>query len=119
MSSLRRQWVVPVAAVAVLAFIVLAALVAFDAGATVPRGVTIDGVDVGGSSPEAAERAVAAHAGERVDEPILFTGPRMTVETSGTELGAEPRVDEAVAEAGLERFGRIRSGLGLGNERDI
>src|SRR6188474_2577270 len=104
-SSARRPWVVPAAVAAGLTVVLLAALVALDARAAVPRGVHIDGVDVGGRSREAAERAVTVHARERLDERILLIAPRATARTSGRALAARPRVAEAVADAGAERFG--------------
>jgi vancomycin resistance protein YoaR len=104
---------------AALAVVVLAALAALDARATVPGGVQIDGVDVGGSSPRVAERTVTAHAEQKLDEPILLVGPGTTSRTTGRALAARPRVAEAVADAGVERFGFVRSRILHTKERDV
>ena len=77
MLSDRRRWAIPLV-VAVALAVLLPALVTLDARAGIPRGVQVDGVDVGGSSPGAAERAVAAHAAEKAGEPILLVGPGTT-----------------------------------------
>jgi vancomycin resistance protein YoaR len=102
-----------------LAVLLGGVLVALDGRASVPPGVRIDGVDLGGSSPEAAERAVAAHAAAQARKPILLVGPSTKVRTSADALNARPRVSEAVAEAGVTRFGFLRSHLGLKKQRDV
>jgi hypothetical protein len=111
--------VVPAVVAAALAVVVLAALAALDARATVPGGVHIDGVDVGGSSRRVAERTVTAHADQKLDESILLVGLGSTSRTSGRALAARPRVAEAVADAGVERFGFVRSRIRPTKERDV
>jgi vancomycin resistance protein YoaR len=102
--------------VAVAAGLAAAVLVA---GPRIPDGVRIDGVDVGGLTPAAAERMLQRRAAEASARPVLVVGPRGSVRTSGAELGASPRVAAAVAEAGAERLGLFRNWLGFREEREV
>jgi vancomycin resistance protein YoaR len=62
---------------------------------------------------------VAAHAAEKAEKPIFLVGPGTTVRTNADALNARPRLAEAMAEAGLTRFGFLRSRLGLTKARDV
>jgi vancomycin resistance protein YoaR len=68
---------------------------------TLPRGTTIAGVDVGGSTESEAQVAVARAAATRLEVPIRLVGPGGALaSTSGREIRARPLVADAVAEAG-------------------
>src|ERR1044072_5697924 len=74
-SSASRRWRGLLAVVASLA-ILLAVVLVVDGAASVPRGVRIGGVDVGGSSPEAADRPVTARAAEEAGKANRARRPR-------------------------------------------
>ena len=97
--------------------------VATAADDTVPAGVTIDGIEVGGLTADQARRAVLAAA----------TPPKgtVTVERQGdsdfpqrvayARLAPQPEVDAAVRDAitNPSLFGRVRAQLGLESGRDV
>jgi vancomycin resistance protein YoaR len=86
-----------------------------------PRGTTIGGVDVGGSTESEARIAVARAAASRLDLPIRLVGPRGALAaTSGRELRATPLVDNAVAEADHGgSFTRVLARVGLRHGRHV
>lgn len=73
------------------------------AGDKVPRGTTVAGVDVGGRSPAAAEKALRAGLAGRVDRPIAVTveGEQSTVDPG--EAGLSVDYAASVADAGGEQ----------------
>ncbi|CAI9409554.1 VanW family protein [Nocardioides sp. T2.26MG-1] len=73
------------------------------AGDKVPRGTTVAGVEVGGRTPDAAEKALRAGLADRVDRPIAVTvdGERSTVDPG--EAGLSVDYAASVADAGGER----------------
>ena len=95
------------------------AVEASDIGQRIPRGVRVDGVDVGGLVPADATRLLEQHARERATRRVRVDGPRGTVATSGAELGAKPRIAAALAAATAGRVGPIRHLLGRRRERDL
>jgi vancomycin resistance protein YoaR len=118
-----RRALIVLALVAVPA-IVLA--VAFGAVAllerdTLPRGTTIAGVDVGGTTTEEAVRAVERAAAARTSAPIRLVAPGGALAaTTGREVRATPLVEEAVAEA--EEGGsvaRVLARVGLRHGRHV
>ena len=78
------------------------------------RGTTIGGVAVGGLSEDEARQAVRAAAAQRATRPIQLRGPGGSTTTTGSELRARPRLDEALEEAldeGTVSRGFARLGL--------
>jgi vancomycin resistance protein YoaR len=102
---------------ALLVSVVIA--VAADARARIPKGVSIAGVAVGGVSAPEAEELVSARARELATRPVVVVGPQGTVRTNGDMLRARPRVEAAVAAAGVRRFGRARGLLDSGQKRNV
>jgi vancomycin resistance protein YoaR len=88
-------------------------------GERIPVGVRVDGVDIGGISPADAERGLGRHVRERVSRPVLVVGQRLSIQTSGAQLGARAGVGEAIADAEADRLGLFRTWLGLGEERQL
>ena len=88
-------------------------------GERIPVGVRVDGVDIGGISPADAERRLGRHVRERVSRPVLVVGQRLSIQTSGAQLGARAGVGEAIADAEADRLGLFRRWLGLGAERQL
>jgi vancomycin resistance protein YoaR len=86
-------------------------------GDRIPRGVQVDGVDIGGLSPEEATRRLEAYARQKESQPVMLRGPRRTIRTSGAELAATARIDEVVAEAQAGRVGMIRHLFGFRRTR--
>jgi vancomycin resistance protein YoaR len=113
-----RRLAVGIVAVLLVAAALIAIAVA-DARARVPEGIAIAGVSVGGVSAAEAERLVSARAVELAKRPVVVIGPEGAVRTSGTALRARPRVAEAVAAAGVHRFGRARDWLDGGPPRQV
>jgi vancomycin resistance protein YoaR len=97
----------------------LGVVVAADARSRLPQGVEIAGVAVGGVSAAEAERLVVLRAEGLSRQPLVVLGPERAVRTTGVELGARPRVAEAVAAVGAQRFGRARDLLGDRRARRI
>jgi hypothetical protein len=60
-------------------------------GERIPGGVRVDGVLVGGLSPEEAARKLETHASAVVLRSIVLAGPKLTVTTTGKRLRARPR----------------------------
>ena len=104
---------------ALLVVVGLAVVVAAEARTRLPRGVEVAGVAVGGVSVGEAERLVSVRAEELAGRSIVVVGPEGEVRTTGAELGAHPRVVEAVAAAGQQRFGRARDLLDGGQARRV
>jgi vancomycin resistance protein YoaR len=98
-----RPWKALALTAALIAFVAAAAtLAATGAGVAerIPPGVEVDGVEIGGMSRDEARRLLSSHGEEAARRPVLVTGPRATLRTSGAELGARPRLEEALDEAG-------------------
>jgi vancomycin resistance protein YoaR len=88
-------------------------------GQRIPAGVWVDGVDIGGISPGAAERRLERHVRERVARPVLVLGTSLSIRTSGARLGARAGIGDAIADAETNRLGLFRNWLGLGAEREL
>ena len=88
-------------------------------GERIPEGVRVDGIPVGGLSPEAAARTLESHAHEKAQRPIRLEGPSVTITTTGASLGATARVSEVLDEARAGRVGLIGRWLGRGENRDL
>ena len=86
-----------------------------------PRGTTIAGVDVGGSTESEARVAVARAAAARLDLPIRLVGAGGALAaTSGRELRARPLVADAVAEADhAGSLARVLARVGLRHGRQV
>jgi lipoprotein-anchoring transpeptidase ErfK/SrfK len=63
--------------------------------ATIPAGVTIEGVAVGGLAPDAAAAAVDS----AFDQPLKLVYARTTILAAPSVLGASPQTDKAVQQA--------------------
>ena len=85
----------------------------------IPAGVRVDGVSVGGLSPEEAAQRVEAYARGAAARPIVLQGPEHTITTTGADLRARARVSEALGAASAGRVGLIRRWLGRGESRDL
>jgi vancomycin resistance protein YoaR len=95
-----RALVVLAALVVVLALLAGAfGVVALLERGTIPRGTTIGGVDVGGMDEDAARSALVDAAADRTARPVTLSAPRGSMTTSGDELGARPRIEEALGTA--------------------
>ena len=88
-------------------------------GERIPARVRVDGVPVGGLSPADAARRLDEHGREVAVRPIILKGPEHTITTSGAELGARPRVSEALDAASVGRVGLIRHWLGQGESHEL
>jgi vancomycin resistance protein YoaR len=116
-------------ALIVLALVAVAAVVlvvAFGAVAllerdVLPRGTTIAGVDVGGSTQDEAIVAVERAAAARLTAPIRLVSPDGALaSTTGRELRATPLVEAAVAAAADEGwFTRVLARVGLRRGRHV
>jgi vancomycin resistance protein YoaR len=111
-----RRALVATGIVTVVALLLAAAYgaIALAERGSLPRGTTIGGVAVGGLSEDDARKAVERAAARRVDRPIRLLGPDGRTTTTGGELRAAPRIDEAIdtaGEGGTTR--RVLARLGL------
>ncbi|MFC5820261.1 VanW family protein [Nonomuraea harbinensis] len=93
--------------VAILAYAVPAVLLAGE----VPPGTRVDGVDVGGMSPEAARSRLDEELRKRVEEPLTLIAGKKREKVTPAELGfgfdtgatVEVAMDGAVTPAGVAR----------------
>jgi vancomycin resistance protein YoaR len=118
----RRRTSAAVAAVAIVLAIAAAAIVVVEAagfGERIPAGVRVDGVPVGGLTPDEASSLLRMRARMRDSRPLTLVGPLRTVATSGAALGAQAQIDQALAEASAGRVGLIRHLLGIGEARAV
>ncbi|MDQ3821688.1 MAG: VanW family protein [Actinomycetota bacterium] len=109
-------------AVAMLVLVACAAalvVVVTGKGERIPAGVRVDGVDIGGASRADAERTLERHAREAAARPVLVVGPRRSIRTNGSRLGARAAVDEAIAQAVPDRLGLFRNWLGFSDKREL
>lgn len=72
-------------------------------GATMPHNTTIAQVNVGGKSPDAAEKALTEGIADRLDEPIMVAHSGATFDLVPSEVSLEVDIAESVAEAGGRR----------------
>ena len=73
------------------------------AGANVPRGTTVSGVDVGGRTPAEAAEALEAGLADRVDEPIPVSVDGETLTVIPADAGLSVDYEASVAAAGGEK----------------
>jgi len=95
---LLLTWGLPI--LAVLAVLVLAVGFAF-AGSPdrIAAGVTIGGVNVGGMSPEQARTELQRRFDASQQQPVEFTAAGHTFGISPAELGVQPNLNDAIAQA--------------------
>jgi vancomycin resistance protein YoaR len=114
----RRRFGRALAVLATLA-VVLALLagafgvVAFLERGAIPHGTTIGGVEVGGMSEAEARRTLQEAAAERARRPIELSAETGSMATSGTELGARPLIDSALAALDAGATDRVLARVGL------
>lgn len=126
-STARKPWRGRRSAIVGLVTLIVLLLVAAALGAvavvdrgTVPAGTTVAGVDVGGMTRDEAMAAITSVAGATIRRPIRLIGAGGAAETSGTELGAQPLVDEALAEVfAVGTLDRMLRRVGIGRKREI
>lgn len=70
------------------------------AGDRVPRGTSVEGVEIGGMTPEDAEEALREGLADRVDRPVPIDVEGRTATLSPTEAGLEVDHAATVAKAG-------------------
>ena len=80
-----------------------------------PPGVEIEGIAVGGLSVADARNKVEQHEAAVAAAPIALTYEGGSLTTSGSELGAQADVDDAIAVAleSRDAFSRLRTRVGL------
>jgi vancomycin resistance protein YoaR len=86
-----------------------------------PPAVSIAGVDVGGLSLEDARARLERRAEELEADPIVLAAGATEIETTGAELGAEPQIDQALAQAAGSRdsWSRLSARLGAADRIEI
>jgi vancomycin resistance protein YoaR len=120
----RLSWRL-VALVAMLVLGGLAGAAAFLARAEsghLPPGIEIDGVDVSGLSVADARTRLEEHEAAVGAEPIVLTwGDERSLRTSGSELGAQADIEDAIAVAldSRDTLSRFRTRLGLTDPIEI
>ncbi len=118
----RRPAIVGLITLIVLLFVVAAVLggIAVVDRGTVPAGTTVDSVDLGGMSRDEAMEAITSTAGARMRQPIRLIGAGGVARTSGIDLGAQPLVDEALAEAfAIGTLDRMLRRVGIGGRKEL
>ncbi|QWF23480.1 VanW family protein [Nocardioides sp. LMS-CY] len=70
------------------------------AGDKVPRGTTVEGVEIGGMTPDDAEQALRDGLADRVERPVPVSVDGRTATLSPTEAGLEVDYAATVAESG-------------------
>ncbi len=91
---------------------------------TIPNGVRIDGIDVGGLSPDAARTKLTAAVDTDLTRMIQLTDPeegRTIVQVQAATLTSGADIDGAVdtAKNARGRFGRVLARVGLAGSKDI
>lgn len=87
---------------------------------TLPARTEIAGVEVGGRTHTAARLLVAETAERRLREPVELSSDGVSIEVTGTQLGAKALVDDAVVEAqGVGLLQRLARRLGFGETRTV
>ena len=124
-ASRPRRRARPLALLLVVAALVAAAAAAFGVIAllerdTIPHGTTIGGVDVGGMDEAQARVVLEQEAESRLAQPVRLRGPDGSLTTSGREVGAEARVDEAL-EVALDAgsLDRVLARIGVREGPDV
>ena len=104
---LRRLVVV---AVALAALVVVLGLVFAGSPTTIARGVTIDGIDVGGLEVTDARKLLQQRSNAVQNAPVVFTAAGRRYPIRAVELGVEPDWKDAVAAAQRQGngFGPLR-----------
>ncbi|MFN8187266.1 MAG: VanW family protein [Gaiellales bacterium] len=112
----RRRWRVAalVLAVVVGALAGCGAWLARSESGTLPPGIVIEGIDVGGLTIEEARASVSGQVERTASRPIVLAYPGGELTTSGEELGVHTNLDEVLAEAQRSRGGLDRLGARLG-----
>lgn len=110
-----------IAVAAVLAGLLASALWLSRADGDLPPRVNVSGVDVGGQSVEEARSLLAAHAEERLTQEITFEFPGGEYQINAQNLGLEPGLDVAIAQAEGSRsaFSRLKARLGLSDPIEL
>jgi vancomycin resistance protein YoaR len=95
-------------------------IVAFLERDAIPYGTTIGGVDVGGMDEAQARAVLEQEAAARLAQPVRLLGPDGSLTTSGKEVGAEARVDEAL-EVALDAgsIDRVLARIGVREGPDV
>ena len=124
-ASRSRRRARPLALLVVVAALIAAAAAVFGVIAllerdTIPYGTTIGGVDVGGMDEAQARAALAQETESRLAQPVRLRGPDGSLTTSGREVGAEARVDEAL-EVALDAgsIDRVLARIGVREGPDV
>jgi vancomycin resistance protein YoaR len=100
LTLVRRHWKVLVAAVGVLLLAALALGFAYAGSAdTIAGGVKVSGVDVGGSSADAAAAKLSARAHVLSTRPVVFTGAERRWSIAPAQLAVRADWNAAAAEA--------------------
>ena len=116
-----------IGAVLVLATLVVAGLLAAAivlsqrSSGSIPPGVTIAGVEVGGDSFDEARKALQPVIDEQLAQSITLVHANGSIETTPEELGAEVQVDRAlaIAEGSRHGFNLISARLGVAETVDV
>jgi vancomycin resistance protein YoaR len=67
--------------------------------ARIAAGVTIDGLDVGGMTADAARRALEAHAASVADQPVVFVHGSQRFSLAPSQIGVEADWNAAISQA--------------------
>ncbi|MCC6223966.1 MAG: VanW family protein [Thermoleophilia bacterium] len=86
-----------------------------------PPDVRIGGIEVGGLPPDEARQLLEREAAEIAARPVELTYEGGTLRITGTQLGLEPSIDEALAVAQGSRgsLSRLKARLGLADPVEI
>ncbi len=89
-----------------------------------PAGVEVEGVNVGGLTPDEVERAVRHRAQQLMSEPLVIVredAPDRPIRVARRSLGARPQIRRAVEEALEPRGfgGKVLAGLGVAPTREV
>lgn len=117
--SRRRRVLLGVGGAATLFAVLYGGAVAY-AGDGVPRGTTVRGVDIGGLSPQEAERKLVERLGPRASEPMTVQvgDARLRLDPKRAGLGFDPR--GTVVAAGTRSLNPIKLfGSLFGGGREI
>jgi vancomycin resistance protein YoaR len=104
--AVRARALKVVAGAAVVVAAGLALGLAFSGSpATLAPGVEIDGIDVGGLTPSAAEALLTRRFSRVEHKPVIFTANKHSFTIRPDELSVQPKWSEAIAAAGAKGDG--------------